>query len=82
MGRVAFGVSVVRLHYPYLLQQRRRWFFRMVVPPDVHDIIGQSIFKVPTGHTDEHRAVTVVAPVIAELQDRIRMGREAGKRLG
>jgi hypothetical protein len=54
----------------------------MVVPPDVHDIIGQSIFKVPTGHTDEHRAVTVVAPVIAELQDRIRMGREAGKRLG
>ena len=47
---------MVRSRYPYLLQQRRRWFVRMVVPPDVRDIIGQSIFKVPTGHTDEHRA--------------------------
>ena len=72
---------MVRAHYPYLLQQRRRWFVRMVVPADVRDIIGQSLFKVPTGHTDEHRAATVAAPIIAELQDRIRSAREAGKRL-
>jgi integrase len=75
------GSSLVRSHYPYLLQQRRRWFVRMVVPADVRDIIGQSIFKVPTGHTDEHRAATVAATIITELQDRIRSAREAGKRL-
>jgi integrase len=72
---------MVRSHYPYLLQQRRRWFVRMVVPADVREIIGQAIFKVPTGHTDEHRAATVAAPIITELQDRIRTAREAGKRL-
>ena len=72
---------MVRSHYPFLLQQRRRWFVRMVVPADVRGIIGQSIFKVPTGHTDEHRAATVAAPIITELQDRIRSAREAGKRL-
>jgi integrase len=72
---------MVRSHYPYLLQQRRRWFVRMVVPADVRDIIGQSIFKVPTSHTDEHRAATVAAPIVADLQDRIRSAREAGKRL-
>jgi integrase len=72
---------MVRAHYPYLLQQRRRWFVRMVVPPDVRDIIGQAIFKVPTGHTDEHQAATVAAPIIADLQARIRSAREAGKRL-
>ena len=72
---------MVRSRYPYLLQQRRRWFVRMVVPPDVRDIIGQSIFKVPTGHTDEHRATAVAAPIIAELQQRIRTARESGRRL-
>jgi site-specific recombinase XerC len=72
---------MVRSHYPYLLQQRRRWFVRMVVPADVRDIIGQSIFKVPTGHTDEHQAATVAAPIISDLQARIRSAREAGKRL-
>jgi site-specific recombinase XerD len=72
---------MVRSRYPYLLQQRRRWFVRMVVPADVRDIIGQSIFKVPTGHTDEHRASAVAAPIIAVLQDRIRTAREAGRRL-
>jgi hypothetical protein len=65
----------------HLLQQRRRWFVRMVVPADVRDIIGQSIFKVPTGHTDEHQAATAAAPIIADLQARIRSAREAGKRL-
>jgi integrase len=72
---------MVRSHYPYLLQQRRRWFVRMVVPADVREIIGQSIFKVPTGHTDEHQAATVAAPIIADLQARIRSAREVGKRL-
>ncbi len=72
---------MVRSHYPHLLKQRRRWFVRMVVPVDVRDIIGQSVLKVPTGHTDEHRTATVAAPIIAQLQDRIRTAREAGKRL-
>ncbi len=72
---------MVRSHYPYLLQQRRRWFVRMVVPADVREIIGRSVFKVPTGHTDEHRAATVAAPIIVELQDRIRTARDAGKQL-
>ncbi len=44
-------------------------------------IIGQSIFKVPIGHTDEHQAATVAAPIIADLHARIRSVREAGKRL-
>ena len=56
---------MVRSHYPHLLKQRRRWFVRMVVPADVRDIICQSVFKVPTGQTDEHRAATVAAPIIA-----------------
>jgi hypothetical protein len=72
---------MIRSHDPHLLKQRRRWFVRMVVPVDVRDIIGQSVLKVPTGHTDEHRAATVAAPIIAQLQDRIRTAREAGKRL-
>jgi hypothetical protein len=41
---------VVRSRYPFLNKQRHRWFVRIVVPADVRDIIGQSIFKVPTGH--------------------------------
>jgi len=74
-------VTMVRSHYPHLLKQRLRWFVRMVVPADVRGIIGQSVFKVPTGHTDEHRAATVAAPIIAKLQERIRTARDAGKRL-
>lgn len=72
---------MVRSRYPYLAKQRHRWFVRMIVPADVRDIIGQSVFKVPTGETDEHRATTVAAPIIAGLQKRIRTAREAGKRL-
>jgi hypothetical protein len=71
---------MVRSRYLYLLQQRRRWFVRMAVLADVRAIIGQSIFKVPNGQTDEHRAANVAAPIIAELPDRIRTVREAGKR--
>jgi hypothetical protein len=72
---------MVRSRYPYLVQQRHRWFVRMVVPAELRDIIGQAVFKVPTGHTDQHRAATAAAPIIAELQHRITAAREAGKRL-
>ena len=72
---------MVRSRYPYLTKQRHRWFVRMIVPPDVRDIIGQSVFKVPTGQTDEHRAAAAAASIVAELQKRIRTAREAGKRL-
>ena len=75
------GPSMVRSRYPYLIQQRRRWFVRMIVPPDVREIIGRSIIKVPTGHTDQHRAAAVAAGIVAKLQDQIRSAREAGKRL-
>ena len=63
---------MVRSRYPYLMQQRRRWFVRMVVPVELRDIMGQAIFKVPTGHADPHLAATAAAPIIAELQARIR----------
>ena len=63
---------MVRSHYPYLLQQRRRWFVRMVVPADVRDVIGQSIFKVPTGHTDEHGPRPLPRRSSRNLQERIR----------
>jgi hypothetical protein len=53
----------------------------MVVPPEVRDILGLVIFKIATGETDQHRAATVAAPIIADLQHRIRSAREAGKRL-
>jgi hypothetical protein len=72
---------MVRLHYPLLVAAAPRWFVWLVVSADVRDIIGQSIFKVTTGHTDEHRAATVAAPIIVELQARIRSARDAGKRL-
>jgi integrase len=72
---------MVRSRYPYLIQQRHRWFVRMVVPPDVRDIIGQAILKVATGETDQHRAAAVAAPIIADLQHRISAARNAGKRL-
>jgi site-specific recombinase XerD len=72
---------MVRSHYPYLIQQRHRWFVRMVVPPEVRDIVGHAIFKIATGQSDQHRAAAVAAPIIAGLQHRIRSAREAGKRL-
>jgi integrase len=53
----------------------------MVVPPDVKDIIGKAVFKVATGETDEHKAVTAAAPIIAGLQRQIASARQAGKRL-
>jgi site-specific recombinase XerD len=53
----------------------------MVVPSDVVAVIGQTIFKVSTGETDQYRAAAVAAPIIANLQRRISTAREAGKRL-
>jgi site-specific recombinase XerD len=67
--------------YPYLIKQRDRWFVRMVVPTGVRDIIGQAIFKVPTGHRDERQAATASGAIIAALKQRISTAREAGKRL-
>jgi site-specific recombinase XerD len=72
---------MVRSHYPYLIQQRHRWFVRMVVPAELRDIVGQAIFKVATGETDQHRAAAIAAPIIADLQARIASARDAGKRL-
>jgi integrase len=72
---------MVRSRYPYLVQQRRRWFVRVVVPAELRTIVGQSVFKVPTGETDQHRAVAVGGPIIAELQRRISSAREDGRRL-
>jgi len=72
---------MVRSRYPYLIQQRRRWFVRMAVPTDVREIIGKAVFKVPTGETDEHRAAAVAPRIVSELQTRIRTAREGGKRL-
>jgi hypothetical protein len=71
---------VVLSRYPHLVQQRQRWFVRMVVPADVREVIGQSVFKMPTGHTDPHRAATAAVPIIADFQQRIRSARDAGKR--
>jgi hypothetical protein len=53
----------------------------MVVPTDVRDIIGQAVFKVPTGHSDQHKAATVATQIVADLQHRIATAREAGRRL-
>ena len=72
---------MTRSSYPYLIQQRHRWFVRVVVPPDLRGIVGHAIFKVATGETDQHRAATIAAPIIADLQARIRAAREAGKRV-
>src|SRR6478735_2645252 len=48
---------------------------RLIVPADVRPILGQSVFKISTGETDEHRAVAKAGPIIAELKDRIRTAR-------
>jgi hypothetical protein len=51
----------------------------MVVPSDVVSIVGQTIFKVATRETDQHRAAAVAAPIIANLQRRISTARESGR---
>jgi integrase len=62
--------------YPHLVLHRRRWMVRMIVPGDVRPLVGQSVFKISTGETDEHRAVAKAAPIIAAIQERIRTARE------
>lgn len=52
----------------------------MIVPADVRPIIGQSVYKISTGETDEHRAVVKAAPTIAEIKDRITAARAALKK--
>jgi integrase len=57
--------------YPHLIQQRRVWFVRVVVPMDVRAILLKSIFKVTTKETDIHRALLVAAPIIAAIKQTI-----------
>ncbi len=61
--------------YPHLVLHRRRWMVRLIVPADVRPILGQSVFKISTGETDEHRAVGKAGPIIAGLKERIRTAR-------
>jgi hypothetical protein len=44
---------------------------RLIVPADVRPLLGQSVFKIRTGETDEHRAVAKAGPIIAALKYRI-----------
>jgi hypothetical protein len=53
---------------------------RMIVPADVRSVIGQSVFKISTRETDEHRAVVRAAPIIAGLKERIRVARTTLKK--
>jgi integrase len=66
--------------YPHLILHRRRWMVRMIVPADVRPLIGQSVFKISTGETDEHRAVAKAGPIIAGLKDSIRTARATLKK--
>ena len=66
--------------YPHLVLHRRRWMVRLIVPVDVRPVIGQSVYKISTGETDEHRAVAKAAPIIATLKERIRVARASLKR--
>ena len=43
-------------------------------------VLGQSVYKISTGETDEHRAVVKAAPIIAALKDRIRVARATLKK--
>jgi integrase len=68
--------------YPYLMQQRRVWFVRMVIPPDVrhlfpNPVTGQhkAIIKRTTGENDIQRAQVAAAPLIAGLQREIAQAR-------
>jgi site-specific recombinase XerD len=58
-------------NYPHLIQQRRVWFVRIVVPADVRGMLNKSIYKVTTKETDIHRALLVAAPIIAAIKQTI-----------
>ena len=66
--------------YPHLVLHRRRWMVRLIVPADVRPVLGQSVYKISTGETDEHRAVVKAAPIIAGIKDRIRAARATLKK--
>jgi integrase len=66
--------------YPHMVLHRRRWMVRLVVPADVRPVLGQTVYKISTGETDEHRAVAKAAPIIAILKDRIRVARATLKK--
>jgi hypothetical protein len=64
--------------YPFLVLHRRKWIVRMIVPPDVRAVIGQTVFRISTGEGDPHVAHSRAAPIIAALQKRIRDARANG----
>ena len=66
--------------YPYLGPHRRRWMVRLIVPADVRPVVGQSVYKISTRETDEHRAVVKAAPIIEALRGRIRAARATLKK--
>ena len=66
--------------YPHLILHRRRWMVRLIVPADVRSIVGQSVFKISTGETDEHRAVAKSGPIVAALKERIQKARATLKK--
>jgi hypothetical protein len=53
---------------------------RLIVPADVRPVIGQSVFKISTGETDEPRAMAKAAPIIAALKARIAQARATLKK--
>ena len=55
---------------------------RLIVPAEVRPIIGQRVFKISTGETDKHRAVTKAGAIIARLKDRIRPARATVRKPG
>jgi integrase len=71
---------MVKAHYQHLVLRRLRWFVRIVVPADVRDIIGQTIFMKTTGCADQRQAALKAVPIVTAFQERIRTARETGKR--
>ena len=67
--------------YPHLVLHRRRWMVRMIVPADVRSLLGQSMLKISTRETDEHRAVAKAGPImpaVAQFYDALFAAMGAG----
>jgi hypothetical protein len=43
----------------------------MIVPADARSPLGQSMFKVSTRETDEHRAAAKAGPIMAGIKGRM-----------
>ncbi|HUB12031.1 MAG TPA: hypothetical protein VMB34_08745 [Acetobacteraceae bacterium] len=41
----------------------------------MRSVIGQNVFKIGTGETDEHRALSQAGVIITEATERIRLAR-------